>query len=107
MTAATITNAQSVLVVRFNQTAETVKGNVAEMKQDAVQLRDAAVNEAKEQGRRAVLSLSMILPLIVLLVVALAFTPFGIGALVRMLPMGGLMLATYVVMNLLNPAHRQ
>lgn len=103
MTAATITNAQSALVVRFNQTAETVKGNVAELKQDAAQLHQTAVVEAKAQASRAVTSISMILPLIVLLVIALAFTPFGIGAMLRMLPMGGLMLATYVAMNLFNP----
>lgn len=103
MTAATISNAQSALVVRFNKTAETVKVNVTEMKQDALQLREVAVVEAKEQASRAVTSLTMILPLIVLLVIALAFTPFGIGALVRLLPMGGLMLAIYAVMNFMNP----
>lgn len=103
MTAATLTNAQSAISVRFEQTAQSVKTNMEQVKVDALELRRAAIAESKQQAARAVVSLSMLLPLVALLGLVLAFHHVGMMAFARMLPMCGLGIVVFAVMNLLNP----
>jgi hypothetical protein len=102
MTAATLTNAQSALTVRFEQANEAVKANVEQVKQDALELRRVAVAESKQQANRAVISLTMMLPIFLVLGLVLAFHHVNVMAIARMLPMCGLGIALFAAMNFLN-----
>jgi hypothetical protein len=105
MTAATITNAQSVAFVRFNQTAETVKLNVEEAKQTALAASRVAVKESKQQAGQLVVSLTLLLPLLLISGVVLALSHGNMLVIARMLPVCALAVVGFAALSLLNPGH--
>jgi hypothetical protein len=105
MTAATITNAQSVVVVRFNQTAETVMVNVEEAKQTALAAGRVAAQQSKQQAGQLVLSLTALLPLLLISGLVLAFSHANMMVIARMLPVCALAVLAFTALNLFNPGH--
>jgi len=103
MTAATLTNVQSAVTVRFDRTAETIKLNVEEAKTAALEAGRIAAVETKQQANQLALSLTMLLPLVIILALVMAAMHVNVFAIVRGLPMVGLAVVAYAALNLFNP----
>jgi hypothetical protein len=103
MTAATITNAQSAIVLQVEKAKHTVKVNFEEAKETALESGRVAAKETKVKAKEVALQLSMLLPVLLVLFVVMLFCHVNFGIIARMFPMFMFALVGYTALCVLNP----
>lgn len=103
MTAATITNVQSVIEVKCQLAQTRINDSISSAKVAASEARSQAAFAVKQQASEAVISLTMLVLLAIFAAVALAFSHFNVMLLAKMVPIVLLATVAFGALSLFNP----